>query len=144
MALNGILIVIFEMIMVNYFEERKAPITYILIGIFLTILAFIAMNLFPHEIWAALIVTTLFTFGEMFSFPFISTFWMIRAVPSNRGAYSAISAMSYSAALIIAPLFGAILVEKGGFNFSWWVLSAVSLVASIGLLVIKSINKNAA
>lgn len=141
MALNGILIIFFEMILVNYLERRQAPLTYIGIGIFLTILAFLCMNLLPQEIWVALTVTGLMTFGEMFCFPFISTFWIQRSVSSNRGAYSGIYVMSYSAALILAPLIGTELVERGGFDLSWWVLSAFCAISLLGIFLIRFINK---
>lgn len=70
------------------------------------------------------------TFGEIFSMPFMNTYWISRTVPSNRGQYAGLYTMAWSAAQCLGPLLGAQVAEHQGFRVLWWIIGGLSLIAS--------------
>jgi predicted MFS family arabinose efflux permease len=137
LALNGILIVLIEMILIHNLEGRRNPLTYISAGIIVAASSFALLNLLPHTAWAAIIVVTLITLGEILSMPFMNSYWIVRTTNHNRGEYAALYSMSWSAAQIIAPAVGSQIIAHGGFNLLWWVLTAVCLFSSFGYFILK-------
>jgi len=78
--------------------------------------------------------------GEMLGMPFMNTFWISRANDSTRGSYVALYSLSWTAAQIIAPIFGSFLITYGGFDLLWWMLCAVSFCTAAGFTVVRSKN----
>jgi len=140
LALNGILIVLIEMILIHNLEGRRNPLTYISVGIVVAASSFALLNILPHTAWAAILIVTLITLGEILSMPFMNSYWIVRTTNHNRGEYAALYSMSWSAAQIIAPAVGSQIIAHGGFNLLWWVLTAVCLVSSIGYLILKKVT----
>jgi predicted MFS family arabinose efflux permease len=132
MALNGLLIVVIEMVMIHKLEGRLDKMIYITGGVALGGLSYILLNLLPPGAVAAIIVVILVTFSEMFAMPFMNSFWISRTTPRNRGEYAALYSMSWSAAQIIAPFFGSNVIAYGGFTLLWWILGGISFLAAIG------------
>lgn len=143
MALNGLLIVLIEMVIVHKLEGKRNPLTYICIGILLTGLCFALLNLLPHTALIAILLVVLITLGEIISMPFTNTFWISRADNSNRGEYAGLYSMSWSAAQVIAPPLGSQVIAYGGFNMLWWVLSGVCLFTAAGFYILKSVTNPA-
>lgn len=141
LALNGILIVLIEMILIHHLEGRRNPLTYISIGIIVAASSFAFLNILPHTAWAAIIVVALITLGEILSMPFMNSYWIVRTNNHNRGEYAALYSMSWSAAQIIAPAAGGQIIAYGGFNMLWWVLTAVCLFSSAGYLILKKFTR---
>lgn len=83
MAGNGILIALFEMVLVFRLEGRRHPLQYIPIGALLVALSFILFNLGIGGITVAIISTITVTIGEMLSMPFMNTYWLSRTNDSN-------------------------------------------------------------
>lgn len=137
MALNGILIVVVEMVLVHKLDGRRHPLAYISIGVLLTGLTFVFLNILPHNAWIAVLIVVMITFGEIIAMPFMNSFWVSRTNNSNRGSYAAIYGMSWSAAQIIAPAVGSRIITSGGFNNLWWVFASICLFVSIGYYVMK-------
>lgn len=137
LALNGIIIVLVEMILIHKLEGKRNPLTYIGTGIIVAGSSFVLLNLLPHTAWVALLVVALITLGEILSMPFMNAFWINRASSNNRGEYAALYSMSWSAAQIIAPAVGSQIIAHGGFNLLWWVLGSVCLFSSTGFLILK-------
>lgn len=137
LALNGIIIVLFEMILIHKLEGKRNPLTYISTGIIVAGISFVLLNLLPHAAWVALLVVVLITLGEILSMPFMNAFWINRASSNNRGEYAALYSMSWSAAQIIAPAVGSQIIAHGGFNLLWWVLGSVCLFSSTGFFILK-------
>jgi predicted MFS family arabinose efflux permease len=132
MALNGILIVVIEMVMVHKLEGKRNGMVYIIGGVALGSIGYVLLNILPPTVLAATIVVIIITFSEMLAMPFMNSFWVSRTTAHNRGEYAALYSMSWSAAQIIAPFLGSNLINYGGFSLMWWVLGAVSMLSSIG------------
>jgi predicted MFS family arabinose efflux permease len=143
MALNGILIVVIEMVMVHKLEGRRNQMIYIIGGVALGGVAYMLLNILPPGAVAAIIVVILITFSEMFAMPFMNSFWISRTTPHNRGEYAALYSMSWSAAQIIAPFFGSTLIAYGGFILLWWILGGISIVSAVGYCFLyRTISRN--
>lgn len=140
LSLNGLLIAIIEMVLTQNLEGKRNSLTYIIIGILLVALGLTLFNLLPNIALTAIIVVTLVTFGEIFSVPFMDAFWISRATVNNRGEYAALYSMSWSAAQIIAPIFGGFVIAFGGFTFLWWVLGTMSFLSAVGYAALYAVH----
>ena len=140
MAFNGILIVVIEMVMVHYLEGKRNGLVYISGGILMGSICFALLNLVPHTVFVATLLVVVITFSEMLSMPFMNAFWISRTQPHNRGEYAALYTMSWSAAQAFAPFLGSEIIFYGGFRLLWWVLTAVSFIASAGYMLMYRTN----
>ncbi len=132
MAINGIIIALFEMVMIHMLERRRNGLIYISIGVLLGGIGFALLDYLPGETIPALIVVLLMTFSEMLSAPFMNTFWLTRTTEFNRGEYAALYSMAWSAAQVLAPFTGSIIISFGDFFLLWWVLAILSVFAAAG------------
>ncbi|WPV01674.1 MFS transporter [Mucilaginibacter sp. cycad4] len=137
LALNGILIVLIEMILINWLEGKRHALTYIISGILVTGSGFILLNLMPHVPLVAILIVCMITLGEMLSMPFMNTFWISRSNVRNRGEYAALYSMSWAGAQIIAPFLGSQVIAYGGFELLWWLLGGVCLFVALGYFIMK-------
>ena len=136
MALNGLIIVTTEMVLVHKLEGRRNPLYFISLGVFVAAFSYVALNVLPPVAWAAVISVVLITFGEMLSMPFMNAFWISRSNENNRGEYSALYTIAWSTAQIIGPVYGAFLIQYGGFRLFWWFLTAICICSSLGFMLI--------
>jgi len=136
MALNGILIVVIEMILIHKLEGRKHPLRYISTGVILVGVGFVLLNVLPGGILAGIAVVVFITFGEILAMPFSNSFWIARTNNNNRGEYAALYSMSWSTAQIVAPTIGSLIIVRCGFSMLWWILGGVCLFASFGFTVL--------
>lgn len=132
LALNGILIALVEMVMIHNLEGKRHGLIYTTIGILLGAVGFALINLVPAGVITAILIVILITFSEMLCMPFMNSFWISRSTHNNRGEYAALYSMSWSAAQIVAPIIGGIVIARGGFELLWWVLGGISLVSATG------------
>src|SRR5438105_14076484 len=95
LALNGLVIVAVEMVLVYKLEHRGNVFTYITTGTLLIGLSFLFLNVAPLFI-IALLGMLCITFGEMFLFPFMNNFWVRRSKERNRGQYAALYNMAFA------------------------------------------------
>lgn len=135
MALNGILIVIIEMVLIHRLEGRRHALKYISTGVILVGIGFVILNVMPAVIWSGLAVVLFITLGEMLAMPFMNSFWIARTNPHNRGEYAALYTMAWSTAQVLAPTLGSQLILYGDFSLLWWLLGGVCLVASAGFML---------
>ncbi len=140
MALNGLLIVIIEMILIHRLEGRRHALKYISSGVILVGIGFVILNVMPAVIWSRLLVVFFITLGEMLAMPFMNSFWITRTTPRNRGEYAALYTMAWSTAQVLAPTLGSQLILYGGFSLLWWLLGGVCLVAATGFMLMYRIN----
>ena len=137
MALNGVVIVLIEMILVYSLEGRKLNTFFIRIGFFIAGISFACLNILPPSHFTAIFSVMLVTIGEMLSMPFMNSFWIQRSSLHNRGEYAALYAIAWSVAQIAAPLSGTRIAAAYSFTMLWWILSAVCVVASISILLLE-------
>jgi len=132
MALNGLLIALFEMVLVHNLEGKRHGFVYIIAGITAGVAGFVLLNLLPPTALVAVFIVVLITISEMLSMPFMSSFWMGRSNHHNRGQYAALYSMSWSFAGVAAPFLGGLIIASGGFTALWWVLAGLSTIAAVG------------
>ncbi len=137
MALNGIIIVILEMILVYSFEGKKQNTFFIRVGFFVSAISFMCLNILPPSRLTAFISITLITIGEMLSMPFMNSFWIQRSNVHNRGEYAALYAIAWSVAQIAAPLSGSRIAASYSFTTLWWILSCICICTSISILLLE-------
>jgi predicted MFS family arabinose efflux permease len=137
MAVNGLVIFIFEMPAVKYIEYRNIPLFRIIsISCLLLGISFLIFNISE---WAGvLIISMLFiTIGELLNFPFLNRFALDRAQGSRSGDYMALFTISFSFAHLLGPNTGMQLIGKFGFRFTWYVMFCVFLLAILLVQVLK-------
>jgi predicted MFS family arabinose efflux permease len=133
LGLNGIIIAAFEMVMISKIENKRPPVFYIIVGVLLVAFAFFLL-LIPGVVHliVALVCIIVFTFGEMFSFPFINTFVITRSNEFNRGQYAAGYTLSWASAQVIGPTAAFYLAEAFGYNVLWITLSGLLILCAAG------------
>ncbi|MCD6012535.1 MAG: major facilitator superfamily 1 [Flavipsychrobacter sp.] len=132
MAMNGLLIALFEMAIVFKLEQRRNIIYYITIGTLLTGVSFVIFNLLPGSYMLAIVSTFIMTVGEMLAMPFMNTYWVSRTNNDNRGQYAGLYTVAWSAAQVLGPFCGTQIVEHTNFRTLWWVVGGVSIIAALG------------
>jgi predicted MFS family arabinose efflux permease len=132
MSLNGILIVVLEMLIVFHREGKRNNLHHIALGTLLTGGSFVVLNLLPGTMWMALLATLLITFGEMYAFPFMNAYWVGRTDGGNRGQYAGLFAIAWSIAQVLGPGTGSQIAQRYGFTLLWWLLAAICLTTTIG------------
>ena len=131
LAINGVIIAIVEMVLVYKLEGKRRNLHYISIGIFMVGIAFLMLNIPGMGALLALLIMTLITFGEIFSMPFMTSLWISRSQPVNRGQYAALYTMAWSAAQTLGPLGGSQIAGYFGFKWLWFSVGAVCLIVAI-------------
>lgn len=131
MGLNGLIIVIIEMVLIFYLESKNKTLTFISNGLLLTSLSFLVYVLMPGYALTALISVFLVTLGEILAMPFMNNYWAGRASSQNRGQYAGYYAMAWSLSQVLGPTSGTWLASHFGFNSLWWIAAYVCLVTGV-------------
>lgn len=132
-GINGSVIALFEMIMINKIEAKRSPMFFIIIGAVLFSISYILLSApVSYNLVAAVVVIIIFTGGEMFSLPFINTIVISRSNEHNRGLYAAGYTLSWSCAQVIGPLFGFFIAKNFGYNWLWFGLACMLLLCAWG------------
>jgi predicted MFS family arabinose efflux permease len=133
MALNGLVIALFEMVLVHKLEGRYAYMKLITYGTVLVAFSYMALNLpLSSGLLVAIISTLLVTIGEMVAMPFMSSYYIARSNEHNRGQYAALYTMAWSAAQVIGSTTGTMVAYKIGFNNLWWMVGGICLLTAAG------------
>jgi len=136
LALNGGIIFLTEMPIVDYFDKKYNHIKLVIFGMLLFAASYFVLNL-SHAIWVIVLGMVLLTFGEIFSFPFSNTYAMERSKKGDQGAYMAMYGMTYSAAFIVGPIFGMYIVDNYGYAVLWYAVTGLLLISCIVLVWLK-------
>ena len=140
MAGNGILIAIFEMVIVYKLEGAKSYLALMGIGTLLMCLSFILLHLPLYGIIVAVIFMLVITIAEMVGMPFMNSYYINRTNDLNRGQYAGLFTMSWSIAQIAGSILGALLADKMGFFSLWWIIAAVCVVTALGFYQLYKTN----
>lgn len=132
--LNGLIIVVLEMPMVNWIEKKKIAQTKLIY--YSSVLFMLSFVVLLYNLWAGVLVISMviITVGEMVGFPYTNAFAMERAKSGNEGRYMALYTMSFSLAHIISPKLGLDVIAKYGYQANFIMISFFGV-----LLVILSI-----
>lgn len=133
LGLNGIIIALFEMVLVKYWEGRKSNMYYIISGVVATALGYVFLVMPDmHPMLMAVGAVLFITLGEMLALPFINTVIMSRANEHNRGKYAAAFALAFSVAQIVGPAGGALVTEQFGYGVLWVGLVVLCVGCAVG------------
>jgi predicted MFS family arabinose efflux permease len=137
LSMNGLLILVFELPLVNYVKKKKIDnLKIISLGLLLMIGSYSILLI--QWSWTLVIMMILMTFGVMFTFPFASSFAMNRAYKSHEGKYMATFTISYSIAHILSTKTSMGIIQNYGYNTNWIFLT---ILASVGLLLSLYLSK---
>ena len=137
MALNGIIIVFIEMVLIFQLEGKKENLFYIRNGTVLIAIAFSMLNIFSSSTIIVVVSMILLTFGEILSMPFMNSFWNSRTVSNNRGQYAGLYTIAWSTAQVIGPTAGAQVVEHYSFRVLWWLIGSLCVVTALGFKLLQ-------
>lgn len=134
MAVNTVLIVLFEMILME--KVRKTPlvrminVSFLLLGLGLGL-----MPLGRGFLFGAATVAV-WTFGEMLSLPLLTALIAGRAGPANQGRYQGIFSLAISLSLVVSPVAGTAVYGRFGGKALWFACGAAGffLAAAFSLL----------
>lgn len=132
MAINGIIIVAIEMVMVFTLEKHKRNMQYIILGTLLCALAYLSLLISANSHLVTFIMILLITFGEIMSMPFMNTYWVERSNETNRGQYAALYTMAWGIAQTAGPFIFANLAEAAGFPIMFVTLTLILCVTAFG------------
>jgi predicted MFS family arabinose efflux permease len=133
MSVNGILIALFEMVIVYKLEGSRPYLRLMTYGTLLIALSFFILNL-PLEsgFLIALSATLVITIGEIVGMPFMNSYYISRSTTENRGQYAALFTMAWSFAQVIGSLSGTQIAHHLGFATLWWCIGAVCILTASG------------
>lgn len=134
MAVNGLIIVAIEMVIVHKLEGRNKNTVYIISGTLLMALAYCMLSTFLVTQLIALLMVIVITLAEMMAMPFMNSYWIGRSKLHNRGQYAALYTMAWSVAQTLGPMLGAQVAEKKGFNTLWWSVTCLSVFTALGFV----------
>jgi predicted MFS family arabinose efflux permease len=132
MALNGLLIACIEMVIVYKLEARQKPLTFIKYGVWMVGLSYALYNLFTGHFYLALASSVVITFGEMFSMPFMNSYWISRSSEHNRGQYAALYTIGWGTAQVAAPSIGGFIADRYSYTSLWWIVFLITIIAGFG------------
>ena len=129
MAMNGLIIAFFEMIIIFKLEGRRPHLQYISTGVVLTGISYLLLDLSSIN-YALLAVTSMLivSIGEILSMPFMSSYWISRTQSHNRGQYAALFTVAWALAQTVGPLIGSLVAEKWGFKILWIIIGVTCML----------------
>ncbi|APZ46481.1 MFS transporter [Polaribacter reichenbachii] len=134
MGFNGFFIFVFEMPLISWLVNSKhSKVKLIALGLLLVAISFVVLN-FTSWLGILLIGMLFMTVGEMIAFPFSNSFALERGKKGNQGEYMAMYAMSFSLASIFSHNTGMQMIDKFGYEFTWYFMSAFAFLG-VGILV---------
>jgi predicted MFS family arabinose efflux permease len=133
MSVNGLVIALFEMVIVFKLEGRIPYLRLMTYGSIIMAISFFVLNIpFMHGFIIAAVSTLLITIGEMVAMPFMNSYYISRSTEGNRGQYAAYYTMAWSAAQVIGSTVGTLIAFATGFNNLWWIIGAICLLTALG------------
>jgi len=142
-GINGAIIALFEMIMINKIEAKRSPMFFIIIGAIFFAFAYLMLSVpILWHIFSAVLVIIIFTAGEMFSLPFINTIVISRSNEHNRGLYAAGYTLSWSVAQVVGPLFGFFVAKQLSYNWLWCILATILILCAWGFNILNKKQEN--
>lgn len=136
MGLNGFFIFVFEMPLIKWLDKpENSKIKMVGFGLFLVAMSFLAFN---TTSWVGILIIGILcmTIGEMIAFPFSNAFAVERAKKGNQGEYLALYAIAFSLSHIFSHNLGMQMIEKFGFETTWYFITLFSILGVIILFVL--------
>ena len=134
LTLNGLLIVLIEMPLIQWLERHARPLQLTALGAAIICLSFLLLAMPLSGTWVMVLFIIGLTFGEMINFPFSNTYAMGLSNRLNRGRYMGLYTMMFSLAHILSPIIGTQLVGWYGFGVMYGVMALIAALAMVGFL----------
>lgn len=134
LALNAVLIVAFEMVLIHRLE-RLARLPWIGLGAFLVCTG---LALMPHGSsvpWVAFTIAV-WTLGEMLALPLVNAVVADRAGGARHGRYMGLYTMSFSIAFGFGPVCGTWIYEHFGPDTLWHGIGVLGVVLGLGAVAL--------
>ena len=133
MAMNGIIIAFFEMVIVFKLEGKIVYTKLMMYGTLIMGLSYFMLNMpLANGFVLASSVILIVTVAEIVGMPFMNSFYIARTSTANRGRYAALYTMAWSSAQVIGSLSGTQIAHALGFNYLWWILGLVCIITAFG------------
>ncbi|MBC7567870.1 MAG: MFS transporter [Pedobacter sp.] len=133
MGLNGAVIALFEMILIDKIEKKRSPIFFISIGSIFFAISYVILSVpFMFHVSMAVLTVLIFTIGEMFVLPFINAVVISRSNEHNRGLYAAAYTLSWSFAQVVGPFTGFAIAKHLGYNWLWGGIALLLMLSAFG------------
>lgn len=146
LALNGLMVALFEMLTVYIIGERVSHLRMITFGVMMMILAFILI-IISKNLFIIVLSIAFFTFGEIFILPYMNVFTINRSTPSTRGKFVGMYASIFSISWVVAPSLGTNIAEQYNFHALWYTMIALNIIVFIGFKILEQqvkVSKTAA
>ncbi|MBA3898781.1 MAG: MFS transporter [Bacteroidetes bacterium] len=140
LGLNGLVVFVFEMVLVYLYGNKFKTHQFIVTGILLTGLSFVLLNLFEGA-WILYLAMIVLSFSEIFAMPFMVTYTVERSGAHNKGSYMGLYALSYSTAFVIAPFLGTQIIMHYGFDYLWWFAGVLAIIGALGFYLALNVKK---
>src|SRR5580658_3954146 len=131
LTINGLIIAVFEMVLVFKLEGRRENLFYVFFGVLAIGLSYLLLDVLPLSVYVAYFCMAGSTVGEMFAMSFLNSFWISRTSGANRGRYAGLYTIAWSTAQVIGPTGGAEIAQRAGFYVLWWAVGGTCLVAAV-------------
>jgi predicted MFS family arabinose efflux permease len=129
MALNGLIIAFFEMIIIFKLEGRRPHLQFISTGVILVGVSYLLLDIsFINYGLLALASMLVISIGEILSMPFMNSYWISRTQPHNRGQYAALFTVAWALAQTAGPLIGSLIAENWGFKILWIIIGITCII----------------
>lgn len=133
MSMNGIVIALFEMVVVFRLEGSRPYLKLMQYGTLLLALSYFMLNIpLANGFMLATIVILMVTVAEIVGMPFMNSYYIARTTPENRGQYAALYTMAWSSAQVIGSLSGTQIAHSFGFYYLWWILGGLCVLTAFG------------
>ncbi|WP_353126435.1 MFS transporter [Parapedobacter pyrenivorans] len=132
LGFSGLIVVIFEMLLVHIAERRLNYASSIFWGTALCAVSFALLPL-PTGYWILYASIFLLSISEILAMPFMASVAVKRASRQNQGAYMGLNALAFSTAHVFSPFLGTRIADNYGFNVLWWGTAAVLIGVAMGL-----------
>ncbi len=136
-TINGLIVFLLEMPLVSLSQKKINPFHSMMIGAFLIGVGNLTLNLDLAWLPIIILYNITISIGEIINFPFGNSLSLQRASPAQRGKYMGLWSMMFSVTFIIAPVLGTFLVDRVGFQMTWYAMAGLSLLSLPGFLWVK-------
>lgn len=130
LGLNGLIVFLFEMLLVNHLEQKVSILSMIVAGTLICGFSFVVLN-FSAGLPLLITAMILLSFSEILAMPFMVTYVIRRAGEGKQGAYIGFYSLAWASAFMLSPYLGTRLIASAGFSTLWWFCAASSLLLAL-------------
>lgn len=140
LGINGIVILLFELPIVNYVEKNKlSKFKVIMVGLFFMVLSFVMLLLVKTTPLILVFMMISMSLGVMLTFPFASFFATTRSHANQEGKYMSIFTMSYSFAHILGAKTSLNIIHYNSYDSNWIFMISIGILGILLAFWLKNV-----